>query len=168
MQPPEQITVIKPPGRWDFVDFNHLWEYRELLFFLVWRDVKVRYKQTALGVSWAILQPLFSMIVFTIFFGRIAGIESEGIPYPLFSYAGLLPWTFFAQGLTQSSGSLVSSANLIRKVYFPRVIIPISSVLAGVVDFLLAFSLLFVLMAYYNVWPNRSIIWLPLLFLLAF
>ena len=168
MQPPEQITVIKAPSRWDFVDFTHLWEYRELLFFLVWRDVKVRYKQTALGVSWAILQPLFSMIVFTIFFGRIAGIESDGIPYPVFSYTALLPWTFFAQGLTQSSGSLVSSANLIRKVYFPRVIIPVSSVLAGVVDFLLAFSLLFILMAYYNVWPNRSIIWLPLLFLLAF
>lgn len=168
MRPHIEKTTIKPPEIWDFVNLSQLWEYHELLYFLVWRDLKVRYKQTVLGVSWAILQPVFSMIVFTVFFGKIAGIGSEGIPYPVFSYAALLPWTFFAQGLTQSSGSLVSSANLIRKVYFPRLIIPVSSVLAGVIDFLLAFSFLFVLMAYYNVWPSRSIVWLPLLFLLAF
>jgi len=168
MRPHIEKTTIKPPGRWNFVNLSHLWEYHELLYFLVWRDLKVRYKQTVLGVSWAILQPVFSMIVFTVFFGKIAGIGSEGIPYPVFSYAALLPWTFFAQGLTQSSGSLVSSANLIRKVYFPRLIIPVSSVLAGVIDFLLAFSFLFVLMAYYDVWPNRSIVWLPFFFVLAF
>ena len=112
-----------------------LWEYRELLYFLVWRDIKVRYKQTALGAAWAIIQPLFTMLVFSLFFGRLAKMPSDGIPYPVFSFAALVPWTFFAQGLTLASDSLVGSANLIRKVYFPRLVIPVSAVLAGVVDF---------------------------------
>src|SRR5512135_2829235 len=116
--------IIEPAHGWVGLDLRDLWKYRELLFFLTWRDVKVRYKQTALGAAWAILQPLMTMVVFTIFFGKLAGVGSDGLPYPIFSYAALLPWTFFAQGLSQSSDSLVGSANLVRKVYFPRLVIP--------------------------------------------
>lgn len=147
---------------------RELVEYHELLYFLVWRDIKVRYKQSVLGAAWAILQPFLMMIVFTIFFNRMAGVESGDVPYPLFSYAGLLPWTFFAQGLTQSSNSLVGSANLIRKVYFPRVVVPMSSILSGAVDFALACTVLIALMGYYRVWPTVAIVYLPLLVLLAF
>ena len=146
---------------------GELWEYRELLLFLVWRDIKVRYKQTALGAAWAILQPLLTMMVFSVFFGRLAKVPSDGIPYPIFAYAALVPWTFFAQGLTQSSDSLVGSANLIRKVYFPRLVIPMSAILAGVVDFVIAFSVLLVLMLYYGIAPTAHIVWLPPLLLLA-
>lgn len=157
------------PGRdWISTGLGELVEYHELLYFLVWRDIKVRYKQSVLGAAWAILQPLMTMIVFTIFFNRMAGIGSGDVPYPLFSYAGLLPWTFFAQGLTQSSNSLVGSANLIRKVYFPRVVVPIASILSGAVDFALAFIVLVAMMGYYAVWPTATIVWLPLFALLAF
>jgi homopolymeric O-antigen transport system permease protein len=159
-------VVISPSKGWVSLRLREVWEYRELLYFLVWRDVKVRYKQTALGASWAILQPLLTMVVFTIFFGNLAGVGSDGLPYPLFSYAGLLPWTFFAQGLSQCSDSLVSSANLLRKVYFPRLVIPAASVLAVVVDFAIAFVVLLGMMVYYGVPPSRhSLLLLPLLVL---
>ena len=161
-------VVIEPTGRWVSFDLRGLWEYRELLYFLVWRDVKVRYKQTVLGAAWAILQPTLTMVVFTIFFGRLAGIGSEGVPYPVFSFAALLPWTFFAQGLTQSSNSLVGSSHLITKVYFPRLVIPLASVLAGAVDFALAFLVLLALMAFYGIGPTAAVLALPPLFALAF
>jgi lipopolysaccharide transport system permease protein len=161
------VVVIQPSRGWVSLRLRELWDYRELLYFLVWRDVKVRYKQTALGAAWAVLQPALTMIVFTIFFGRLAQVGSDGLPYPLFSYAGLLPWTFFSQGLTQSSNSLVGSANLIKKVYFPRLVIPLGSILAGLVDVLLAFLLLLVLMGYYRTWPSATVVWLPLLLVLA-
>jgi lipopolysaccharide transport system permease protein len=167
--PPElAITVIEPERGWTGLQLRELWAYRELLFFLVWRDVKVRYKQTFLGAAWAILQPLAAMVVFTIFFGRLARVGSDGLPYPLFSYAGLLPWTFFAQGLSQSSDSLVGSQNLIKKVYFPRLVIPTSSVLGGLVDFALAFVVLIGMMVWYRVVPSAAVAALPLLLLLAF
>ena len=140
--PNEPLVVIQPSKKWSLLSFKDIWAYRELLFFLTWRDVKVRYKQTALGAAWAILQPLFMMIIFTIFFGRLAGVDSAGIPYPLFALAGLVPWTFFANSITASGNSLVGSANLITKVYFPRLIVPAAAMLAGLVDFVLAFLLL--------------------------
>jgi lipopolysaccharide transport system permease protein len=160
--------IIEPSSGWIPIRLRDLWAYRDLLYFLIWRDVKVRYKQTLLGAAWAILQPVMTMVVFTIFFGGLARISSEGLPYPIFSYSGLLPWTFFAQGLSQASNSLVGSQNLISKVYFPRLIIPLATVTAGVVDFLLAFLVLLAMMAYYGIWPGFAIIWLPLLLGLAF
>ena len=164
----DQLIVIEPSSGWVPVRLHDLWQYRDLLYFLVWRDVKVRYKQTVLGAAWAILQPTMTMIVFTIFFGGIAGISSDGLPYPIFSFAALLPWTFFAQGLTQSSNSLVGSQNLITKVYFPRLIIPLATVLAGVVDFALAFFVLLGMMGFYGIWPSIAVVWLPALLALAF
>lgn len=160
--------VIQPSRGWISLKLKEVWEYRELLYFLVWRDVKVRYKQTVLGAAWAILQPLTTMVIFTIFFGRLAKVGSEGLPYPIFSYAGLLPWIFFAQGLSQASDSLVGSSSLIKKVYFPRLVIPFSSVLAAVVDFALAFVVLLGMMAYYGIWPSATVVYLPFLLLLAF
>jgi lipopolysaccharide transport system permease protein len=144
-----------------------LWEYHELLYFLTWRDIKIRYKQTILGAAWAIIQPFFTMVVFSLFFGRLAKVPSDGIPYPIFSYAALVPWTFFAHGLAQSSNSLIDSANLIRKVYFPRLTIPIATVLSGVVDFTLAFIVLLGLMLFYGITPTVNVFWLPLLLMLA-
>ncbi len=158
---------IQPSRGWSSLRLAEVWAYRELLYFLIWRDVKVRYKQTALGAAWAILQPLMTMLVFTLFFGRLAKVGSDGLPYPIFSYAGLLPWTFFAQGLSQSSASLVGSSNLIKKIYFPRLVIPISSVLGGLVDFAVAFVVLIGMMAYYRIWPSVAVVFLPLLLLLA-
>lgn len=158
---------IEPAKGWIALKLADLWEYRELLYFLIWRDIKVRYKQTALGAAWAILQPLLTMAIFSLFFGRLAKMPSDGVPYPLFSYAGLVPWTFFALGLGQSANSLVSSANLIKKVYFPRLLIPLATVSSGVVDFLLAFAVLIVMMFYYGVVPTLNILWLPLFLLLA-
>lgn len=166
--PSHHVLVIEPSSGWVPVKLRDIWDYRDLLYFLVWRDVKVRYKQTVLGAAWAILQPALTMVVFTIFFGGLAGISSEGLPYPIFSFAALLPWTFFAQGLAQSSNSLVGSQNLITKVYFPRLIIPLASVLAGVVDFALAFLVLLAMMVFYGIWPGASVLWLPLLLALAF
>jgi lipopolysaccharide transport system permease protein len=146
---------------------DELWEYRELLYFFVWRDIKVRYKQTIMGAAWAIIQPLFTMVIFSLFFGRLAGVPSDGLPYEIFSFTALVPWTFFANGFTQASASLVSHADMIRKVYFPRLMMPTASVLAGLVDFGLAFSVLLVLMAGYGRLPTIRIIWLPLFLLLA-
>ena len=156
-----------PSGGWRTLSIKDIWAYRELLYFLTWRDVKVRYKQTALGAAWAILQPLFMMLIFTIFFGRLAGIASEGVPYPLFALAGLVPWTFFSNSVTASSNSLVGSANLITKVYFPRLIVPAAAMLAGLVDFVLAFLLLVGLMIYYRVSLTLNVLFLPVVILLT-
>lgn len=149
-------VLIQPLNGWAALNLRELWVYHELLFFLTWRDIKVRYKQTIFGASWAIIQPFFTMVVFSLFFGRLAAIPSDGIPYPIFSYAALVPWTFFQNGLTNSSSSLVNSAKLITKVYFPRLIIPISSVISGVVDFALAFVVLIGMMVFYGVNPLYS------------
>jgi len=147
---------------------DEVWHYRELLFYFIWRDIKVRYKQTLLGAAWAILQPVFTMVVFSIFFGRLAKIPSDGIPYPIFSYAGLLPWTFFATGLTNGANSVVRDANLVKRVYFPRLITPISAVVGGLPDFFLAFLVLIGMMIYYGLFPTTaSLLLLPLCLLLA-
>lgn len=161
------VTVIQPPSGWTSLGLRELWAYRELLFFFIWRDVKVRYKQTLLGVSWGILQPLFTMIVFSVFFGRIAAIPSDGVPYPVFSFAALVPWQFFTTGLTYASNSVVIHQSLIKKVYFPRLTIPIASVLAGVFDFMLAFVVLLGIMAVFGRVPTVNIVWVPLLLVLA-
>jgi lipopolysaccharide transport system permease protein len=145
-----------------------VWEYRELLYFLTWRDIKVRYKQTIMGASWAIIQPFFTMVVFSLFFGKLAKMPSDGIPYPIFSYAALVPWTFFVNGLSHASNSLVASSNLLKKVYFPRLIIPLASTLSGVVDFVLAFLVLLGMMFYYGIAPTVHVLWLPFFLLLAF
>jgi lipopolysaccharide transport system permease protein len=165
--PNEPLVVIQPSRKWNLLSLKDIWAYRELLFFLTWRDVKVRYKQTALGAAWAILQPLFMMLIFTIFFGRLAGVGSSGIPYPLFALAGLVPWTFFSNAITASGNSLVGSSHLITKVYFPRLIVPAAAMLAGLVDFLLAFLLLCLLMLYYRVALTVQVLFLPVLFLLT-
>jgi lipopolysaccharide transport system permease protein len=162
------IIVIQPSRGWVALKLRDLWSYRELLYFLTWRDIKVRYKQTALGAAWAIIQPFFAMVVFSLFFGKLAKVPSDGIPYPIFSYAALIPWTFFANGLNESSNSLVGSANLIRKVYFPRLVIPISGVLGGLPDFALSFTVLIGMMVYYGVYPTAaSLLWLPVFLLVA-
>ncbi|MEZ4726550.1 MAG: ABC transporter permease [Caldilineaceae bacterium] len=165
--PPLPVTRIRPSQGWVSLKLEELWDYRELLYFLTWRDMKVRYKQTVLGAAWAIIQPFFTMVVFSLFFGRLAGIPSDGIPYPIFAYAALVPWSFFASGLNNSANSLVGSANLLKKVYFPRLAIPISTVLAGVIDFVLAFVVLLGMMLFYGMVPTVNIVWLPLLLLLA-
>jgi lipopolysaccharide transport system permease protein len=164
---PRPVLQIRPSAGWVALRLGELWEYRELLYFLTWRDIKVRYKQTMLGAAWAIIQPLFTMVVFSLFFGRLAKIPSDGVPYPIFSFTGLVPWTLFAYGLSQSSNSLVASANLIRKIYFPRLVIPIASLLSGVVDFLIAFVVLLGMMVWYGILPGLNALWLPLLVLLA-
>jgi lipopolysaccharide transport system permease protein len=163
-----QVIVVKPSKGWISLKLKELWEYRELLYFMAWRDIKVRYKQTVLGAAWAIIQPFFTMVVFSIFFGKLARVPSDGLPYPIFAYAALVPWTFFANGLNQASNSLVGSANLIKKVYFPRLVVPISSVISGVVDFVLAFAVLLGMMLFYGILPTVNILWLPLFVLLIF
>ena len=150
--------LIQPSKGWVSLKLNELWEYRELLYFLTWRDIKVRYKQTVLGAAWAVLQPFMTMIVFSLFFGGLAKIPSDGVPYPIFSYAALVPWTFFATGLTNSSNSLVGSANLIKKVYFPRLTIPIATVLSGAVDFVIAFVVLLGMMLFFGIVPTANVI----------
>jgi lipopolysaccharide transport system permease protein len=159
--------VIRPSRGWVSFDLRSVWEYRELLYILMWRDVAVRYKQTALGVAWAVIQPLLAMIVFSIFFGKLAKMPSDGVPYPVFAYAALLPWQLFAKALTDSSGSLLSNRNLITKVYFPRLILPFSAVLSGLVDLGVAFCLLLGMMAYYHLVPTLAILALPLLVIFA-
>jgi lipopolysaccharide transport system permease protein len=161
------VTVIEPSKGWVSLRLGALWRFRELLYFLIWRDVKVRYKQTLLGAAWAILQPLLTMIVFSIFFGKLARMPSDGVPYPLFAYVALVPWTFFANGLTLSSNSLVSNQTLLRKVYFPRLVIPVSAVASGLLDFAIAFVVLLGLAARYGVTPTAHMLWLPVLVLLA-
>jgi lipopolysaccharide transport system permease protein len=161
------LLRIEASTGWVSLGLRELWQYRELLSFLVWRDLKVRYKQTALGVAWAIIQPLLSMVIFSLFFGRLAKMPSDNIPYPLFSYTGLVVWAYFSHALTQSSTSLVGSANLIKKIYFPRLAIPVSAVLSGVVDFGLAFLVLLGMMFYYGILPTWNSVWLPLFLLLG-
>jgi homopolymeric O-antigen transport system permease protein len=165
--PDEPVVTIQPNKAWSVVELRDLWAFRELLYFLTWRDVKVRYKQTGLGIAWAILQPLLTMLIFTLFFGRLAGVPSDNIPYPIFAYAGLLPWTFFANAISNSGNSLVGSANLITKVYFPRMIIPGSAVAAGLVDFVIAFVILVLLMLYYGVTVTWGVLLFPVLVLLT-
>jgi len=164
-----ELFVITPSPAWRPIDLREVWRYRELLYFFVWRDVKVRYKQTVLGISWAVIQPLFAMIVFAFFFGRVAKLPSDGIPYPLFVYAGLLPWTFFANAVTNGGQSMVGNAHLITKVYFPRILVPISSVATGVVDFFFALLMLVPLMIWQHRVPSpEAIIGIPLTFGIAY
>src|SRR5450755_3460075 len=158
----EMSTIVVEPRSGLNLRLSELWHYRDLLYFLVWRDIKVRYKQTALGALWAVLQPVLATIVFSIFFGRLAKMPSNGIPYPVFAYTALLPWQLFAYSLSESANSLVSNQNLIRKVYFPRLVIPLSAVLAGLVDFGVSFIVVLVLMLKYGITPTRSIVALPL------
>src|SRR5437867_744386 len=164
---PISIVRIEASRGWVSLKLNELWEYRELLYFLTWRDIKIRYKQTALGAAWAIIQPFFTMVVFSLFFGKLAKVPSDGIPYPIFSYTALVPWTFFANGLLQSSNSLVANSNLLKKIYFPRLAIPIATVFSGIVDFALAFVVLLGMIFYYGIVPTSTVIWLPLFILLA-
>src|SRR6202161_2941638 len=152
------VLILRPSTGFLRLHLRDLWEYRELLYFLVWRDIKVRYKQTALGAAWAILQPVMTMVVFSVFFGRLAKVPSDGVPYPIFAYCALLPWQLFAFALTEASNSLVASQNLITKVYFPRLVIPIASVLAGLVDFAIAFVILLVMMLYYGIVPDGALV----------
>ncbi len=160
-------VVIRPSQRWVPINLKDLWVYRELLYFLTWREIKVRYKQTVLGFAWAILQPLFMMVVFTLFFGTLAKIPSEGIPYPLFNYAALLPWTLFAEGITRSSNSLVQDRNLVQKIYFPRLVMPLAGILSPVVDFVIAFTILIGMMFYFGYPPTMEVLLLPAFILLA-
>jgi len=164
---PTPDFLIEAPGRWEPLDLRELWRYRELLYFLTWRDVTVRYKQTVIGATWAILQPFLTMVVFSILFGGLLNVPSEGVPYPLFSYAALLPWNLFAAALTRSGNSLVADANLISKVYFPRLILPLSAVLSLVIDFAVAFIILLIMMLFYHIVPGVAVLTLPLFLLLA-
>lgn len=163
--PVDPVLVIAPSRRWVPVDFGALWAYRELLYFLAWRDVKIRYKQSVLGVAWAVLQPLLTMLVFTLFFGRLANMPSDGHPYPLFAFAGILPWTFFANAVTTAGTSLVQNSQLISKVYFPRLLMPAATVLAAVVDLFAAMLLLLLLLPYYGAAVGWNLLGLPLLVL---
>ncbi|MDX1993562.1 MAG: ABC transporter permease [bacterium] len=162
-------TVIRPSKGWAGLNFRELWQYRELLYFLAWRDIKVKYKQAALGAAWALIQPFMTMVAFSFFFGNLAGVESDGLPYPIFAYAALIPWTFFASGLTQAANSLVADANLLRKIYFPRLISPLAAVVAVLPDFFLAFLILIGMMVIYGIFPSAvAVLLLIPLTLLAF
>jgi len=167
MQARVPVVVIEPPKWWVPLRLADLWEYRDLFYFLAWRDLKVRYKQTALGAAWAVLQPFLTMVVFTVVFGRWVNVSSEGQPYPVFSYVALLPATYFINAISQAGLSLVGSVNLITKVYFPRLIIPLASVIAGLVDFCIAFVVLIGMMFYYGITPTAAVFVLPLLIALA-
>jgi len=159
--------IIKPVKGWRAIDFKELWAYRELLYFLVWREIKVRYKQTLLGAAWAIIQPFFTMVVFSVFFGTLAGVPSDGIPYPIFTYSALLPWQMFENGIRKAGTSLVSGRNLLTKVYFPRITVPLAPLLASIVDFMLAFVVLIAMMIFYGMRPTSAIWTLPLFILLS-
>ena len=161
------LVLIQPSKGWVPLRVKELWDYRELLYFFIWRDIKVRYKQTLMGVSWAIIQPIMTMVIFSIFFGKLAGVPSDNIPYPIFSYTALVPWTFFSNGLTQGSNSLVNNADMLRKIYFPRLTLPAATVLSGLLDFFLALFVLFGMMMYYSIIPTVNIIWLPFFLVLT-
>lgn len=163
----ETVTVNEPRSGWPGPGLRELWQNRELLYFLTWRDVKVRYKQTALGAAWAILQPVFTMLIFTVVFGRLAKLDSDNVPYPVFAFTALVPWTFFANAITQAAASLTQNERMITKVYFPRLVLPISAVLGALVDFLLAFVVLVVMMGFYGIVPTAWVLALPLFLLLA-
>ena len=160
-------TIIRPTHGLASLDLKELWAYRELVYFLIWRDIKVRYKQTALGASWAIIQPFTMMVIFSVVFGRLAGLPSEDVPYPIFTYTALLPWAFFSGALGRSSDSVLGNAALITRVYVPRLLVPISGAVAGVVDFAVAFTILAGLMAYYGIAPTLGVLLLPCFLLLA-
>ena len=164
---PQNQIVIEPQHGWISLQLRAIWQYRELLYFLVWRDIKVRYKQTALGITWIVIQPIVTMVIFSILFGRLLNVPSGDIPYPIFVYTGLLPWNYFANSLNRSTTSLVRSSHLITKVYFPRLVIPISAVLSGLVDFTISFLVLIGLMMYFRISPTTQIILLPAFLLLA-
>ena len=160
------VMTIKPPGGWVSLEFRELWRYRDLFFFLVWRDIKVQYAQSVLGIGWAVIQPLFYMVVFTVVFGKLANVGSDGVPYAIFSYTALVPWTYFSTSLTLSTGSLIKNANMLTKVYFPRLTIPLSAVLGRLVDFAIALLLVFGMMAWFRIMPTVWAFTLPLLILL--
>ncbi len=161
------VVILRPSGRFTRLNLGDVWEYRDLLYFLVWRDIKVRYKQTALGAAWAVLQPLLTMVAFSVFFGKLAKVPSNGIPYPVFTFAALLPWQLFSYSMTEAGNSLIGSQNLITKIYFPRLVIPIAAVLGGLPDFAISFAVLLVLMAIYGIAPTLAILTIPLFILLA-
>jgi len=163
----QNVFQIGPTSSWRSLKLVEVWHARELLYFLTLSSIKVRYKQTLLGASWAVIQPFFTMVVFSLFFGRLAKVPSDGIPYPVFSFAALVPWTFFANGLTQSSESIVRIANTVKRVYFPRLVIPLSSIMSGLVDFALAFVVLIGMMLWYGITPGLNLVWLPAFMLLA-
>jgi len=160
------VTTIRPPKGWVPIDLKELWASRELLYFLIWRDIKIRYKQTVLGFAWAIIQPVVMMVVFSLFFGTLIKVPSENVPYPLFSYSALVPWTLFANGVTRASNSLIQDANIIRKVYFPKLLLPLSGVLSPLVDFFIAFVVLIGLMFYFGYRPGIAMLWLPIFLIL--
>src|SRR5271163_1433265 len=164
---PPPVLRITPPSRWWVVPFAELWAYRELIYFFVWRDIKVRYKQTAVGAAWAVIQPFLTMLVFSLFFGRLAHIPSEGLPYPIFYYSALLPWMYFAASLQNATNTIVENQRIITKVYFPRLVLPLSAVLSGLVDFTISFSIFAAMMVYYRIRPGLQILWLPAFLLLA-
>jgi len=161
------VIVIRPKKGWWDIDWRSLWEYRELLYFFIWRDVKVRYKQTLIGAAWAIIQPFMTMVVFSLFFGKLAKIPSNGLPYPIFYYSALLPWTYFANSIQNATNTIVAHQNMIKKVYFPRLILPLSAVLSGLVDFAIAFSVLLGMMLFYGITPTWKLLLLPVLLTLA-
>jgi homopolymeric O-antigen transport system permease protein len=161
------VLRITPPSRWWVIPAAELWQARELVYFFVWRDIKIRYKQTAIGAAWAVLQPLLAMLVFTLFFGKLAHIPSEGLPYQVFVYAGLLPWMYFAASLQNATNTIVENQRVITKVYFPRLVLPLSAVLSGLVDFAISFLIFAAMMVYYHIRPTMQILWLPAFLLLA-
>ena len=160
------LRIAPSQGWWEF-PFSELWDYRELLYFMVWRDIKIRYKQTAIGAAWAVLQPFLTMLVFSLFFGKLAHVPSEGMPYPIFYYSALLPWMYFAAALQNATNAIVENQKVITKVYFPRVALPLAAVLASLVDFAISFLMFLVLMIYYGVHPTAAIVWFPAFLLLA-
>lgn len=164
-EPP--VLRITPPGRWWVIPFGELWEYRGLLYFFIWRDIKVRYKQTAIGIVWVVLQPLLTMAVFTLFFGRLAKLPSQGLPYPIFYFAALVPWTYFSGALQNATNIVVENQRVITKVYFPRLILPVSAVLSGLVDFAIGFVVLVGMTLGYRMFPGAAALWLPVMLLLA-
>ena len=164
---PLRVVRIKPSRSWLSLNLGEVWTYRELLYFLVWRDVKVRYKQTAVGAAWAVLQPLLQMVVLTLVFSVIAQMSSDGTPYPVFAYVGLLPWNFFSSALSRCAGSVVGQANLVSKIYFPRLIMPVSAAVSGIVDFGIAFGILLAMMAAYGIAPGWNVLLLPIFIALA-
>jgi lipopolysaccharide transport system permease protein len=161
------VVRIEARRRWLALDLGELWAYRELIYFFVWRDIKVRYKQTVIGAAWAILQPVLTMLVFSLFFGKLARIPSQGLPYPIFYYCALMPWMYFSSATQGATNIVVDQQRVITKIYFPRVVLPIASVLSGLLDFLISFAVFLVMMAYYRILPSRAIVWLPVFMLLA-
>jgi lipopolysaccharide transport system permease protein len=166
--PPDvPVLRITPPSRWWVIPFGELWAYRELLYFFVWRELKVRYKQTVVGAAWAVIQPFMTMLIFSLFFGKLANIPSGGLPYPVFYYSALLPWMYFSSSLQNATGKIVENQNVITKVYFPRLLLPISSIVSGLVDFAISFLMFVAIMIYYRIHPGRAILMLPIFLLLA-